>query len=1256
MMKILFYIFSLFIYSTITFGEYYEVQIETPSNSIQGTDIKENSLSLDRIMTKGAEDSDVLLFNGEEWTATPMPSLVFRGTWNPKINVDPQIDFNGNTFIKNGQLFSAIRGDYFIVSTSNEDSTWLKNDWIIFNGVKWDRINNTGSVLSIFGRKNNVVPRDGDYSWKNIDKTQSSIFDFSDVEKPNGDLADYENNLLKWNKIDKVWRLEEDLAGDIKAPISADKIGDSEIKDEDISPNAGISLNKVSGLDTINKLPYSGGEINNLNFNNNNLKVGSASNIVLKTQDNLEKKFKFDDLKLLFEEIISLFFIKQKKLQTDSLTADPYLSENIDANFNYSWGRFDLDIATETLSRKFQTNDNVLNSTLSGYDNTKFTLPVQIGEKDSIKSAIEKLEIQLNQTNVGVVLKTPMINDKTIDPTMHFKNLGSSGFLLLDGSNPKKWRIENTSGIQFKGEINHSEISTLPIAGAFSGDYYILKSKGSITSAATTSTLDWNIGDWAIFDGSKYLKINNTGLVSSFNQRTGEVVSCPNENCPDIYDYDWSMLDKSESKLGDIGDVISPNNSDIGKVLKRVNGNWVAQNELKGVVEGVEVPITSIADGSIEDGHLIDIEKNQVASSFGEKSLLEDLELLYDQSGGELSGSIDFTKIYSLLNVSTINFGTDSIFNMGEAIDFVYNMENELNKKQNKLPVGLSTEILISNDSKFEFRNLNTESVVEGSKNKYFSEDRVRNAIGFPLPENATATNEDIVFGGQNPDNLKTAIEKIYKKMESFTNPSENSLNSNSIQNGTIPISALAKANSQGQTIMYLNDQWEYRSISGLSFKGEVDLEIEQLSTIGLNDGDYYIIKKAGEINGITYHVGDWAVYYFNSEIDNGFTQISKTQGIQSFNDRIGIIETCPNTNCPNIYDYSWEMINREHSPLIKFNDIVDYSVYTDNENNMLLKWNSTNNKWEAAPDLEGTSGNNLTIDKFTNSTMPVKSISNDDIESVKFEHVNGLKAQFDGFVNLKPNNLDPVIFKNDLKFETNPKYSITGIGNILSSDGTHLFKFDDLGNKCNLLDLNKFEIFTDESITNDGKRKLINAERKFVEFTKDYWTGSTAGLFYDADKIRSLVLTGFSIDNLNFNQKIIGETTFLEMFNKLAGKVDAFLANTAGSDRPISNNGVIEIDDDSNGKMIFVENADIKIKDLENISPDFEVTLKRADPLNSDPRNYKVRISLESGKTIEGNNIINLSDNYASITIKYIQEGNNEPEFVILRRSGNVN
>jgi hypothetical protein len=53
------------------------------------------------------------------------------------------------------------------------------------------------------------------------------------------------------------------------------------------------------------------------------------------------------------------------------------------------------------------------------------------------------------------------------------------------------------------------------------GDYYVVSFAGSTNLNGIT---DWQIGDWAVFNGSVWQKVDNTDAVTSVNGQTGTVV------------------------------------------------------------------------------------------------------------------------------------------------------------------------------------------------------------------------------------------------------------------------------------------------------------------------------------------------------------------------------------------------------------------------------------------------------------------------------------------------------------------------------------------------------------------------------------------------------------------------------------------------------------------------------------------------------------------------------------------------------------
>lgn len=79
-----------------------------------------------------------------------------------------------------------------------------------------------------------------------------------------------------------------------------------------------------------------------------------------------------------------------------------------------------------------------------------------------------------------------------------------------------------TGAVNYKGTWNASANSpTLTSSVGNQGDYYVVDVAGSTNLNGIT---DWQIGDWAIFNGSVWQKVDNTDGVTSVNGQTGVVV------------------------------------------------------------------------------------------------------------------------------------------------------------------------------------------------------------------------------------------------------------------------------------------------------------------------------------------------------------------------------------------------------------------------------------------------------------------------------------------------------------------------------------------------------------------------------------------------------------------------------------------------------------------------------------------------------------------------------------------------------------
>ena len=77
-------------------------------------------------------------------------SLIYRGTWDASTNTPTLQSGIGS------------KGDYYVVSVAGNTNLdgitdWQVGDWAVFNGLVWQKIDNTDSVLSVNGQTGVVV-------------------------------------------------------------------------------------------------------------------------------------------------------------------------------------------------------------------------------------------------------------------------------------------------------------------------------------------------------------------------------------------------------------------------------------------------------------------------------------------------------------------------------------------------------------------------------------------------------------------------------------------------------------------------------------------------------------------------------------------------------------------------------------------------------------------------------------------------------------------------------------------------------------------------------------------------------------------------------------------------------------------------------------------------------------------------------------------------------------------------------------------
>lgn len=125
------------------------------------------------------------------------------------------------------------------------------------------------------------------------------------------------------------------------------------------------------------------------------------------------------------------------------------------------------------------------------------------GTSQSVLDAIDSLQSQIN----------------TLIPSQ----TGNAGKFLTTNGTTTSWATAGggSGGLSYQGTWNAStNTPTLASSTGTNGYYYIVSTAGSTNLNGIT---DWQVGDWLLFNGSVWQKIDQTNSVTSVNSKTGAV-------------------------------------------------------------------------------------------------------------------------------------------------------------------------------------------------------------------------------------------------------------------------------------------------------------------------------------------------------------------------------------------------------------------------------------------------------------------------------------------------------------------------------------------------------------------------------------------------------------------------------------------------------------------------------------------------------------------------------------------------------------
>ena len=267
----------------------------------------------------------------------------------------------------------------------------------------------------------------------------------------------------------------------------------------------------------------------------------------------------------------------------------------------------------------------------------------------------------------------------------------------------------------------------------------------------------YKVGDWLVYDGSIWHYINNHSEVESFNGRIGLIESCPNPNCPNVYDYNWDLLNKDNSKLSDLADVSEPTSSEDQYVLKVVNGVLSLEADSAGLseVKSVDIIDETLVNEDFNSGIGLDKFKGL------EDEVNSYVKKVPPSGTAEITGDLDFqnSELSGVSNITTSsgNFEPTQMKTDLEAID----PSSKLDKIDATYLQTGKHYLSSDGNGSYEWKLLNTVNLLEGATNFYFDAEKNPKALA---PSDLGTTDGAV----EATDTLKVAFKKLAKKKETY--------------------------------------------------------------------------------------------------------------------------------------------------------------------------------------------------------------------------------------------------------------------------------------------------------------------------------------------------------------------------------------------------------------------------------------------------------------------------------------------------------
>lgn len=133
----------------------------------------------------------------------------------------------------------------------------------------------------------------------------------------------------------------------------------------------------------------------------------------------------------------------------------------------------------------------------------------------------EKIKVITNGGGTSQQVLDTLASLQTQINNIYPSQTGNAGKFLQTNGSAVSWASIAAGGLSYQGTWNaNTNTPTLTSSTGTAGYYYIVATAGSTNLDGIT---DWQIGDWLLFNGTVWQKIDQSNLVTSVNGQTGAV-------------------------------------------------------------------------------------------------------------------------------------------------------------------------------------------------------------------------------------------------------------------------------------------------------------------------------------------------------------------------------------------------------------------------------------------------------------------------------------------------------------------------------------------------------------------------------------------------------------------------------------------------------------------------------------------------------------------------------------------------------------